>query len=212
MADRSTPLERDPEAVTRARVPGPERRAMILQAARTAFARGGFHGAATAEIARSAGCSEAVLYRHFPSKKALLVATLQEEQRGRLETGRAVAPPPGADPVAALPEVLAERLVDEEMTTTARLILLTVSLAGDPEVGDAVVEAFEKVRAPLRAALQAGRDAGSVRDDIDPELLTWLWHGLFMVASVRNSMREDGRALVAVDAARALAGLMRPPA
>ena len=52
---------------------------------------------------------------------------------------------------------------------------------------------------------------GSVRDDIDPELLTWLWHGLFLVALVRTSIADDGVARQAIDAGRALAEVLAPP-
>ena len=144
----------------RARMPGPERRSAILAAARAEFARHGFHGAGTAAIARAAGCSEAILYRHFASKKALLVAVLREEIAARVAASRALAPPPGTDPAAALPAVLAGRLSEEEMATTARLILLAISLTGDPEVGDAVREAFERCAPPCgRRSRRARRRA-----------------------------------------------------
>ena len=71
---------------------------------------------------------------------------------------------------------------------------------------------FGRVRAPLRAALDAGQEAGTVRDDIDAETLTWLWHGLFLAAGVRNAISYDGGARGAVDAAKALSELLRPPA
>lgn len=45
-----------------------ERRDAILQAAVPLFARRGFADVTTREIARAAGVSEALLYRHFPSK------------------------------------------------------------------------------------------------------------------------------------------------
>jgi AcrR family transcriptional regulator len=190
---------------------GEDRRRALLAAARVQFARHGFHGAGTAAIARDAGCSEAILYRHFSSKRELLVEVLRAEVEGRLADGRAIAPPPGADPADAMAAALAARLADGEMAVTARLILLAISMSGDPEIGGAVVEAFAAVRAPLRAALAAAQDAGAVRGDIDPEVLTWLWHGLFMLAAVRNTMADDGVAHGAVDAARALSRLLAPP-
>ncbi|WP_217914648.1 TetR/AcrR family transcriptional regulator [Miltoncostaea marina] len=202
----------DQAPARRARMPGAERRSAILAAARAEFARHGFHGAGTAAIARAAGCSEAILYRHFASKKALLLAVLREEIGARVGASRALAPPPGADPVAALPAALAGRLAEEEFATTARLVLLAISMTGDPEVGGAVREVFDSVRAPLRAALDAGQAAGAVRDDVDAGLLTWIWHGLFLVAAVRDAVARDGVAAEAVAAAEALARLLRPPA
>jgi AcrR family transcriptional regulator len=194
------------------RVGAAERRELLLDAARARFARHGFHGAATAAIARDAGCSEPILYRHFASKRDLLLAVLEREVGGRIADGRAIAPPEGADVAGALPAVLRARLEDPEMAVTARLILLAIALTDDPEVGETMRGWFATVRAPLRAALSAGQAAGSVRDDVDAETLTWLWHGLMLAAAVRNAIADDGEAMGAVDAARVLAGLLRPPA
>lgn len=201
----------DPPRPPRTRMAGPERRRAILAAAREAFARHGYHGAGTAMIAAAAGCSEAVLYRHFPSKRDLLAAVLEAEVGERVETGRAIAPPPGVEPSSALPRVLAARLRDEDMATSARLILMTIGNADELEIGPAVRAAFERVRAPLRAAIESGQASGWVRDDVDPELATWLWHGLFLVAVVRNTLAADGVAMQAVDAAELLSRLLAPP-
>ena len=59
------------------RLPGPERRDSILQAARRLFAEKGYHGVAIDEIAREVNVSPAILYRHFKSKQALYDAALQ---------------------------------------------------------------------------------------------------------------------------------------
>jgi AcrR family transcriptional regulator len=50
---------------------GKERKRSILNAARDLFARNGFKGTSVREIARAAGVSEALLYKHFASKEAL---------------------------------------------------------------------------------------------------------------------------------------------
>jgi AcrR family transcriptional regulator len=193
------------------RVSGPERREMLLAAAREQFARHGFHGAATAAIARDAGCSEAVLYRHFASKRDLLLATLEREIGGRIEEGRAIAPPSGAAVPDALPGVLRQRLDDPEMWITIRLILLSIAMTDDPEVGEIMRGWFGRVRAPLVAALQAGQAAGTVRGDVDAETLTWLWHGLMLAGAVRDAIAPDGAARASLDAADVLAGMLRPP-
>lgn len=48
-----------------------ERRAAILAAVRPLFAEKGYKGVTTRELADAAGISEALLFRHFPSKEAL---------------------------------------------------------------------------------------------------------------------------------------------
>lgn len=197
-------------ATAKRRVSGAERRELLLVAARKQFARHGFHGAATAAIAREAGCSEAVLYRHFASKRDLLIATLEREIAERVAESRAIAPPPGAVIPDALPAVLRRLLDDPEMWITARLILLSIAMTDDPEVGETMRGWFGTVRAPLRAALAAGQEAGTVRNDVDAEALTWLWHGLLLAATVRNAIADDGAARASLDAAEVLADLLRP--
>jgi AcrR family transcriptional regulator len=53
---------------------GEERRAAIVEAVRRVFAEKGFHGTTTRELARAAGVSEALLFKHFPDKEALYTA------------------------------------------------------------------------------------------------------------------------------------------
>ncbi len=48
-----------------------ERKQAILQAAAPLIAQHGLHGSSVREIAEAAGVSEALLYKHFPSKQAL---------------------------------------------------------------------------------------------------------------------------------------------
>jgi TetR/AcrR family transcriptional regulator, transcriptional repressor of aconitase len=53
------------------RMPGKDRKAAIVVAALPLFARKGFAETTTKDLARAAGVSEPLLYRHFPSKEAL---------------------------------------------------------------------------------------------------------------------------------------------
>lgn len=54
-----------------------ERRQDILQAAINIFTEKGYNGSTTAEIARAAGVAEGTIFRHFPTKKDLLIAVLK---------------------------------------------------------------------------------------------------------------------------------------
>ncbi len=57
---------------------GMERHASLIAAAASLFARKGFNGTTTREIAKSAGVSEALVFKHFPTKRALYGAILEE--------------------------------------------------------------------------------------------------------------------------------------
>ncbi len=61
------------------RISGVERRASIIASAATLFAEKGFTGTKTKAIAEKAGVSEALLFKHFPSKDDLYAAILAKQ-------------------------------------------------------------------------------------------------------------------------------------
>lgn len=56
-----------------------ERQASLINAAASLFATNGFTGTTTKQIAKAAGVSEALLFKHFPTKRALYTAILTEK-------------------------------------------------------------------------------------------------------------------------------------
>src|SRR3954453_4403579 len=70
-----------PAAVTNrrtSRLPRGARRLQLLRAAQDVFVAQGFHAAAMDDIADRAGGSKPVLYKHFPGKRELYLALLEE--------------------------------------------------------------------------------------------------------------------------------------
>src|SRR3974390_1312487 len=61
------------------RMTGDLRRQLILGAAKRCFARHGFAGTTTKSVAAAAAISEALLFKHFPSKAALYAEILADE-------------------------------------------------------------------------------------------------------------------------------------
>src|SRR5207253_395467 len=61
-----------------ARLPRGARRMQLLQAAQDVFVAQGFHAAAMDDIADRAGVSKPVLYQHFPGKRELYLALLEQ--------------------------------------------------------------------------------------------------------------------------------------
>src|SRR5881396_778746 len=55
---------------------GRERQASIITAAASLFAQRGFNGTTTREIAKTAGLSEALLFKYYPTKRALYAAII----------------------------------------------------------------------------------------------------------------------------------------
>jgi AcrR family transcriptional regulator len=63
-------------SVAAVRLPAAERRRLLIETAIRVFSDGSYRGTTTAEIARAAGISEPILYRHFASKRELYLAAL----------------------------------------------------------------------------------------------------------------------------------------
>ncbi|HXY84789.1 MAG TPA: helix-turn-helix domain-containing protein [Gaiellaceae bacterium] len=68
-------------SVVSTRLSAAERRQALLDTALRVFSEGSYRGTTTAEIAREAGVSEPILYRHFASKRDLYLACIDEAWR-----------------------------------------------------------------------------------------------------------------------------------
>ena len=113
---------------THARLPSRERRDAIIAAVRSTFAEKGFDRTTTRELARAAGVSEALLYKHFPSKESLHAAMLEACAASPefAEFERALALPPSTAALVRLVHLLVSHFVlsdDPEKVTSCRLAL-----------------------------------------------------------------------------------------
>ena len=61
---------------TTTRLPAEDRRRQLLESALDLFAKRGFEGTTTREIAAAAGVNEAIIFRHFPTKHDLYSAVI----------------------------------------------------------------------------------------------------------------------------------------
>lgn len=67
--------------MARQRLAGQERAQRIIRAAMELFARRGFRGVTSRQIARAAGVSEALVFKHFPRMDSLYDAILEQKLR-----------------------------------------------------------------------------------------------------------------------------------
>lgn len=58
-----------------------EKQEKILEAALQLFAKEGYHATSTSKVAKQAGVSEGLIFRHFINKEGLLQAILEEGER-----------------------------------------------------------------------------------------------------------------------------------
>jgi AcrR family transcriptional regulator len=73
------------DTAPKSRLRAPARRALITEAALKIFAGKGYHATSLGEIAAAAGVARTVLYDHFPSKRVLLLAVMQEQNAALVE-------------------------------------------------------------------------------------------------------------------------------
>jgi AcrR family transcriptional regulator len=115
---------------------GAERKAAIVRAALPLFAQKGFARTTTRDLAKAAGVSEPLLYRHFPSKEALYLAIQNSSCRGfDPDVNRLLALPPSTATLVELTRymmrafILGQPAVEVKWQTRHRLMLN--SLLGD---------------------------------------------------------------------------------
>jgi TetR/AcrR family transcriptional regulator, transcriptional repressor of aconitase len=170
------------------RLDGDERRKAIVAAAVPLFARKGFAGTTTKELAEAAGISEALLFRHFPSKKHLYdeILRLGCEGHPALECLAALAPS-----TASLIQMThfmvryfllgggADRI---ELDTRLRLILH--SLLEDGEYARELFDRmFELIHPLFAASVEAAVAAGDLSPDVI-ETTNRFWFGHHVAAMV----------------------------
>src|SRR5439155_12755987 len=118
------------------RLPAAERRQAILDTACIVFAERSYRGATTAEIARAAGVTEPVLYRHFPSKTDLYLACLEDVWQG-LRAAADEAVERTGEPRVAMKVVAEEYMNPEKRVHLVDLWIQSLSEAADePRIRD----------------------------------------------------------------------------
>jgi TetR/AcrR family transcriptional regulator, transcriptional repressor of aconitase len=150
------------------RLDGDERRRAIVQAAVPLFARKGFAGTTTKELAEAAGISEALLFRHFPSKKQLYGEILHLGCEGDPALEKLASLEPSSATLARMIHFMVRHFlgvgeVDRcEIRTRLRLILYSCLEDGEylRELSERI---FERVHPLFAASIAAARAAGDLR-------------------------------------------------
>ena len=139
------------------RVPLPERREQLLDAALALIGEHGYRGATMEAIARHAAVAKPVVYRTFTSREALLTALLERERERAFATLE-----------TAMPADLASAKPDELLGEAARGILSAVQ--SRPEAWRLILLPAGETPREVREQVDAGR--ALVRRQIT-ELIRW---------------------------------------
>jgi AcrR family transcriptional regulator len=193
------------------RLTADERRRQILTAARHEFATRGFRGARTAAIAAGAGCSEPMLYKHFPSKQALFAAVLTDATESMKALVRSLRTASGG-PMAGMLAVARRAATDPLVIETIRMRTLAAALVDDPEVAAALNASLHEVLQGMAATIAAGQAAGEVRTDIDPQMAAWIVYGFTLAGGHAHAVHGSAALPDFVTVAETLGRMLQPPA
>ncbi|NJQ00854.1 TetR/AcrR family transcriptional regulator [Streptomyces zingiberis] len=133
-----------------------ERRRTIVAAAVECFARKGFYGTTTHEIADWAGISQPYLYRLYPNKEALFAAVVDHVSTVMTETLTAHAPASGGAgeaPGAALDAARGAYAALVADRNILRFLMHANCAAGEPLVRQAVRRCYAKQVATVQQLL-----------------------------------------------------------
>lgn len=176
------------------RLPAAQRREQLLDTAARLFGERGFAGATTAELAKAAGVTEPIIYRHFASKKDLFIALLERTgqhtiQRWDEHLSKAQNP---ADRLSRL--IGANPMVVGEGRGVYRVVVQAMTEIQDPDILAALQQHITALHAFLAREVERAQDAGAVGRSFSPEITAWALLHLGLGYGMLAPLRVPGHA------------------
>jgi TetR/AcrR family transcriptional regulator len=171
---------------TRQRLTAAARRAAVLETACSVFSRSSYRGATTAEIAREAGISEPILYRHFGSKRDLYLACLDQAWEAfREEATTAMAD----DPAGCLGVIADRYMAKGNRLRVVDLWIQALTVApDDPVIAKALRQQIREVHDFFADVIRDGQRLGVVLADRDPDAEAWIFVGGGLLATMDSRL------------------------
>ena len=185
------------------RLPAAQRREQLLDTAAKLFAIHGYAGATTSQIAKAAGVTEPIIYRHFESKRDLFIALIERTGAATIKLWQhelAVAP----DPAVRLQRLIgANPMVANRGRGIYRVIVQAMTEVEDPKILEALDQHVRMLHEFLSAEVGKAQTSGYVSKRFSPELTAWalihlgLGYGVLSAMGVpRHGVDEHGNTIV----------------
>jgi AcrR family transcriptional regulator len=155
------------------RLPAEKRREQLLDCAADLFAKSGYARATTAELAKAAGVTEPIIYRHFNSKRDLFIALVERTAKATLaHWEQQIAD--ASDPSERLRRLIGDNpMVSQEGAAPYRVLLQAITEVADPEINKAVANHFKNLHAFLAREIKRAQDERKVMKVFSAELIAW---------------------------------------
>ena len=167
-------------------------RQRLLAAAAAAFAAHGADDVSLDEIARRAGVGIGTLYRHFPTRQALLEAVYRDQVEGLCARARELEGT--GSPGQALAEWLRAMVA---FGATKRNLTITM-MSGLDKSAELVTTCSMLVREAAGRLLAEGQRSGEIRPDLDAADLLKLAHALAVAADYPSTHPDQAERLLTV--------------
>ncbi|MGH2971526.1 MAG: TetR/AcrR family transcriptional regulator [Gaiellaceae bacterium] len=182
-------------SVAPVRMAAADRRRHLVETAIRVFSEGSYRGTTTAEIARAAGVSEPILYRHFASKRELYLAALDHVWAKARAMWEGVLL--GSPSVAGGLEDMGKghfSVHDCKFQLAELWVQALGEAAEDPELKKHLRKHMREVHDFLADTIRRGQAEGSLHQDRDPEAEAWVFMagGLFGMVGRRVGLLGDG--------------------
>lgn len=155
------------------RLPAAQRREQLLDTAVALFAERGFGGSTTADLAKAAGVTEPIIYRHFASKKDLFIAVIDRTSERTIETwDRQLRS--ARDSAHRLRRLIgANPMVTDRGRGIYRVIVQAMMEIQDPDVLGAIQRHIRKLHQFVSAEVERAQGEGIVSKYYTPEITAW---------------------------------------
>jgi AcrR family transcriptional regulator len=165
--------------MTTTRLPAEARRASVLAAACKVFACGSYRGTTTADIAREAGVTEPVLYRHFASKRDLYLACMDWswERVKEMWTERLEAEPDPGLWISAMGRAFIEAEAERPVVSPMWVQALAEARE-DEEIAGYMGAHMRAVHDHVADVVRRSQAAGGIASERDPDAEAWIFIAL----------------------------------
>lgn len=168
------------------------RRAQLLQTAAELFSRRGYARATTAELAKAAGVTEPIIYRHFASKRDLFIALIEQAGEETLSMWKRHLRG-ASDPAERLIRLLGDNpMVSDEGRDAYRVVLQAITVSDDPAIHKAIQKHFAALHEFLLFEIERAQESHRVTTRIDASLIAWLLIDIGLGYGVLSALGVEG--------------------